>query len=94
MLVLDDEGVIPCPRLTPEKLCSVYDERYKEGSADLVVVGYWKSRRFKTLEGEPATRPFWCGRVKDLAHTLPIEVAERCCVIHPEVLTDENISNT
>jgi hypothetical protein len=86
-----DEGVIPCPRLNDDKSCSVYQQRYAEGMPDLVVVGYFKSRRYKTIDGDAATRPFWCGRIEQLyaAGQIPNEVAAQCCVIHPELLNQE-----
>lgn len=88
-LRLPDEGTpIPCPRLNDDNSCSVYAERYKEGSDDVVVVGYWQSRKYKALDGTPAVRPFFCGRVTQLhaAGAIPPDVAAGCAVIHPELL--------
>lgn len=89
VLHLEDEGSIPCPRLNADKSCSVYKERYAEGAPDLVVVGYWKSRKYKTLDGDDAVRPFWCGHIKKLP--MSPELKEKCCVFHPELL-NENLS--
>ena len=92
-LRLPDEDVVRCPHLTEEKTCGVYGERYAPGMPDLVVVGYFKSRH-KQLDGQPATRPFWCGRMKQLfaAGMIPPDVAAGCCVIRPELLN--NTGNT
>lgn len=92
-LRLPDEGEIPCPQLTDNKTCRVYHERY-EGSGkdqDVVVVGYWKSRKYKNLDRTPAIRPFWCGRIEQIHAQggLPKEVADGCAVIHPELLEQQ-----
>lgn len=88
-LRLPDEGEpIPCPRLRPDNTCSVYERRYGPNSPDLVVVGYWASRRYRTLDERQAMRPFWCGHIKQL-HALgqiPADIAENCCVLRPELL--------
>jgi hypothetical protein len=89
-LRLPDEGEpIACPHLKSDNACAVYNVRYAEGADDLVVVGYWQSRRYKTLLGQPAERPFWCGRILKLhaAGMIPPEVAQGCCVIHPALLS-------
>lgn len=95
MLHLPDEGSVSCPHLTQEKTCGVYHERYKPGSDDLVVVGYWKSRRYRDLSGKPVDRPFWCGRMAQLhkAGMIPSEIESGCAIIHPELLeVHENTS--
>lgn len=86
-----DEGKVPCPRLNANKSCSVYSERYAEGMPDLVVVGYWKSRKYKTIEGDEAIRPFWCGRIHQIiaAGQLPKEVVDQCCIANPHLLNDK-----
>lgn len=87
-LRLPDEGEIFCPNLTAEKACGVYPKRYAEGMPDLVVVGYWRSRKYRELDGTPATRPFFCGRITEILSrkALPPEVEEQCCWAHPELL--------
>lgn len=90
-LHLADEGeAVPCPRLREDGLCSVYKERYAPGSPDLVVVGYWRSRRYKELDGTRALRPFWCGRILQIhaAGGLKKEIADRCAALHPELLEE------
>lgn len=89
-LRLPEEGEVACPNLTPEKTCGVYSERY-HGAArdqDLVVVGYWRSRRYRDLSGGGATRPFWCGRITEILRrkALPPEVEANCVYAHPELL--------
>lgn len=86
-----DEGKVPCPRLGIDNSCTAYQQRYAPGMPDLVVVGYWKSRKYKTLVGDPAIRPFWCGRVEQLmaAGQFSEEIVAQCCVIHPELLEDK-----
>lgn len=90
-LRLPDEGEpIPCPHLTEDKTCGIYAERYREGADDLVVVGYFKSRKYKELDGiTPATRPYVCGRMHQLlaAGAVPPDIAKGCCIAHPELLS-------
>lgn len=83
-----EEGIVMCPHLTPEKKCNCYKERYAAGQPDLVVVGYWKSRAYRDLKGNKATRPFWCGRIRQLLATgvLPDDVVAGCVYAHPELL--------
>lgn len=91
-LHLPDEGIIHCPRLNADNSCSCYTERYGgDDVPDLVVVGYWQSRKYKTLDNTPAVRPFWCGKVEQVYARggLSKEVADRCCVIHPELLEEK-----
>jgi hypothetical protein len=83
-----EEGTVPCPNLTPEKSCGVYEQRYADGMPDLVQVGTYKSRTIKNLQGEPADRSFFCGRIVNIiaAKGLRPEVEAQCCVAHPELL--------
>ena len=90
-LHLNGEGEpIPCPRLKSDNTCSVYKERYADGQPDLVVVGYWTSKRLRELDGRPAQRPFVCGRVEQVHQRggLPREIADRCAALHPELLEE------
>lgn len=86
----DEDAPIPCPRLAPDGSCSVYEQRYGElAHEDVVIVGYWKSRKYRTLENtDGALRPFPCGKVEQIHARggLPEDVARQCCVIHPELL--------
>jgi hypothetical protein len=90
VLHLPDEGAVPCPRLTKDKACSVYRKRFAPEMPDLVVVGRFKSRVYQDLEGKPAVRPFWCGRIEKLLAQgqVPKEIADQCCYANPGVLND------
>jgi hypothetical protein len=91
--VLPEESApVRCPKLGDDCKCTVYQERYREGQPDLVVVGYYKSSRLKELGGDPANRPFYCGRVHQIAARggLAPDIARRCCVLHPELLKEES----
>lgn len=87
-LTTPEEGRIPCPRLAEDNQCSVYDKRYAEGMPNLVQVGTYRSRSIVDLEGNPAVRPFFCGRITAIlaAKALPEDVVAQCCVAHPELL--------
>lgn len=87
---LSDEGSVPCPKLSDDSSCSVYRERFQPDMPDLVVVGYWKSRKYKDLDGQAATRPFWCGRIEQIIAQggLKAEIAEQCCYVRPELLEE------
>jgi hypothetical protein len=90
-LHLLDEGTVPCPRLSEkDKSCTVYKKRYAEGTPDIVMVGRWKSRRYKDLDGKAVYRPFWCGRIEQIIANkgLPQEVIDQCCVHRPELLNE------
>jgi hypothetical protein len=83
-----EEGVLPCPNLKEDKSCGVYEKRYADGMPNLVQVGTYRSRSIVDLEGQPAVRPFFCGRIVAIlaAKGLPPEVEAQCCVAHPELL--------
>ncbi|TXH14213.1 MAG: hypothetical protein E6R03_09665 [Hyphomicrobiaceae bacterium] len=83
-----EEGDVPCPNLTKDNLCGVYRKRYAEGMPDLVVVGHYRSRTVKTLEGKAATRPFFCGRIEQIiaAGRMHPDIVAQCCIAHPELL--------
>lgn len=83
-----EEGVVPCPNLKGDSSCSVYEKRYAEGTADLVVVGTYRSKVVKDLEGNAAERHFFCGRVPQLLEqgTIAPNIAAQCCYAHPELL--------
>jgi hypothetical protein len=83
-----EEGIVPCPNLTSKNECGVYQERYADGMPDLVQVGTYKSRTIKNLQGEPADRSFFCGRIVNIiaANGLAPSVEAQCCIAHPELL--------
>ena len=84
----EDEGVVKCQHLTDGNTCGVYEERYKEGSDDVVIIGYFSSIKYKDLKGEPAARPFYCGKITDLIanNHLPEDVKAQCCFANPKLL--------
>lgn len=90
---LEMEGSVRCPRLTDDCRCSVYSRRYAEGMPEVVAVGTYRSRAITDLSGSPAIRTFFCGTVKNLhaGGGLPQEIADRCCVLKPELLLGEKI---
>lgn len=85
-----DEGDVRCPNLTVENRCGVYDRRYAGGMPDVVAVGRYTSRVFVDLDGNPAERTFFCGRVGDIIRQggLPQSVVEQCCFHDPTLLED------
>lgn len=85
------EGVVDCPNLTEGRTCSVYATRYAPEAPRVVVIGSFRSKAFKDMEGEYALRPFFCGHVEDLhaQGRLPEMTAQQCCVLHPELLLGE-----
>lgn len=88
VFISPEEGTVPCPHLTEGKECGVYHQRYADGMPDIVQVGTYKSRTLKNLQGEPADRTFFCGRIVNIlaAKGLRPEVEAQCCVVHPELL--------
>lgn len=93
----DEHDVVRCGRLGANNLCSVYDARYNADSPDVVIVGYYRSSKYKDLAGDAALRPFYCGRIADLIKNklLHEDVIAQCCFAHPELLEDkhENITS-
>lgn len=72
---------IPCPCLASNATCSIYEDRFREGSPAAVQVGHF------LFKGE--LRPFICGKIMDViqAGLLPKEIEAQCCYAHPELLT-------
>jgi hypothetical protein len=79
---------VRCPNLTDEGSCGVYQERYKDGMPDLVMVGRYTSRKFVDLKGAFIDRPFMCGRIEQLLQnpTFPEEIKRQCCYHDPSLL--------
>jgi hypothetical protein len=75
---LHKEQPIPCPNLAADNSCAIYEERFCDDAPDVVVVGHYESKGKR--------RPFYCGRILFVAHTLPPEVKKGCCVLHPHLL--------
>ena len=71
---------IPCPRLAPDCSCSIYEERFRDGSPAVVTVGFFR------LRGD--LRPFACGKIEDTIKEglLAQEIEAQCCYAHPELL--------
>jgi hypothetical protein len=71
---------IPCPKLSPDCSCSIYAERFYDGSPAEVLVGHFYYHG--------ALRPFACGKIKDVLKSgfLSEEIAAQCCYAHPELL--------
>lgn len=65
----------PCPLLTDENLCPIYETR----------LGYrWKA---ETVNGEQVHCV--CSPLKHAAKHMPEEVKAQCCVLHPELLESD-----
>ena len=87
------EGPIKCPKLAEDNSCSVYHKRYGELAEEkLVIVGQWKSKVRKDIDGEGLTYPFYCGRVEEIiaSGAMPKDVMDQCCYAHPELLEVED----
>ena len=84
------EGAVRCPNLQENGACGVYQQRYADGQPDVVVVGRYKSRVYKELDGTPADRTFFCGRIEQLLaqNAIPDEVKKQCCY-HDERLLEQ-----
>lgn len=74
---------IPCPRLSPDCTCSIYEDRFQEGAPAAVEVGQF------LFQGR--LQPFICGRIEDLinAKLLPKDIEAQCCYAHPKLLNIE-----
>lgn len=71
----------PCPRLTEDCKCSIYEQRFGPDSAHVEIVGW--------AEKYPGTvLPFICSRIEQLIKDkhLPDDVEAQCCYAHPELL--------
>ncbi len=85
------DGPIPCPRLSADGSCSVYQKRYGElNDQPLVVVGRWESRKIKDVDNKPVVYNFYCGHVEEIiaSGAMPKEIMDQCCYAHPELLCD------
>lgn len=86
------EEPVRCPKLAEDNSCSVYHKRYGElGEERLVVVGSWRSKVRKDIDGEPISYPFYCGRIEEIVASggMPKEIESQCCYAHPELLDIE-----
>lgn len=74
---------IRCPQLKEDCSCSIYKERFKDGSPALVQVGRY---RFK---GE--MKNFYCGKMEYIlkAGLMPEEMRKQCCIARPELLSED-----
>lgn len=61
-----------CPKLTADNLCSIYEMR----------LGF----TYKAITGVGNVVTCVCTTLAKAAKHLPEKVAERCCVLHPELL--------
>jgi len=70
----------------------VYQKRYGQLSDQpLVVVGRWKSKKDKDVDGQPIVYNFYCGRIKDIIANgwMPQAIMDKCCYAHPELLEEK-----
>lgn len=88
------EGVVRCPNLRDDGVCSVYQQRFNGpvGKEALVVVGQYTSKRMKNLDGTPASLPFLCTRIEDALKkgTVAEGVKKGCCYHDKDLLNIEN----
>lgn len=82
------EEPVRCPKQAEDGSC--YNKRYSEPFVHqrLVVVGQWKSKVRRDIDGELITFPFYCGHIENIIAEggLPEEIAKQCCYAHPELL--------
>lgn len=61
-----------CPKLTPDNLCSIYEQR----------IGY----TFDARADDGGSGRCVCSRPETFVKTLPAEIRAECCFAHPELL--------
>lgn len=84
-----NEEPVKCPRLSEDGSCSVYQKRYGDlVDQPLVVVGQWRSKKNKDVDGQPVIYNFYCGRIEEIiaSGAMPKEIMDKCCYAHPELL--------
>lgn len=71
---------VECPRLGPDKRCTIYELRYRPGAPAIETVGFY--------EHGGKTFAFKCGRIGQLIADghVPDDVVAGCCYAHPELL--------
>ena len=93
----DEPIPIRCPNLSQDGSCGIYERRYSGSQADesIVLVGTFRSRRYRTVGGGVVRRPFYCGKIEEIlaAGKLPKAIADQCVYAHPELLDQEQIAN-
>lgn len=87
--VIDAEK-IPCPLLTPDCKCSIYKERFGEGSKEEEIVGWYQSSVLDS-DGNRTIQPIMCSRILTILaeDNLPLDVRAQCCYAHPELLNKD-----
>jgi hypothetical protein len=92
-----NEDAVPCPRLSGDGSCSVYQKRYGElNDQPLVIVGRWTSKKNKDVDDNPVVYNFYCGRIEEIiiSGAMPKEIMNQCCYAHPELLEKEYSCDT
>ncbi len=84
-----------CPMLGPDKLCTIYEQRFGPGSKTFEIITTFESKA-TDKRGLPIIRDFWCGRIALLleAGQVPEHIAAQCCIKFPHLLDKDYGSET
>lgn len=77
---------IKCSKLTMDCKCSIYEQRFGEGSKEEQVVDFYQIKN--KAKDSIDILPFTCSRISKLIETkqLAPHVEDQCCYAHPELL--------
>lgn len=81
---------IKCPLLTADCKCSIYKERFGEGSQAEEIVGWYTSKVLDS-DGNRTIQPVLCSRIETILKedNLPLDVRAQCCYANPELLNKD-----